>query len=130
QCGLAHHLLSEAPSGYASVMWPLRLDTARIDRVDADFLGSQLFRQDSGYCIDGAFGRGINNGVRRSHGRRHRAYVDNASSAVSEVLDRLTRGENNPQDVGVEMAVESILGDKFPWRKLVNATVFDQHADC
>src|SRR5215469_12125757 len=126
---LRDHLLREVASDYATAMSPLGFHATRIDRVDADFLRAQLFRQDSRYCIDGAFGRGINNGVRRSRGRRHRAYVDNASSVVPKVLDRLARSENYPQHVGVEMAVKFIFGDRFQWRKLVNTGVVDQYVE-
>ena len=45
------------------------------------------------------------------------------------MLDRFLRGEEQAEDIHVEVFVELFLGDLFKWRPVVNSGVVDQDID-
>jgi hypothetical protein len=74
---------------------------------------------------DGLGGR-VDRGGRDIDGGRRRADVDDAAAVGAEALGRFLGGQQQAQDVDVELAVEVLLGDVFQRRELVDAGVVDQ----
>ena len=101
--------------------------SARRDRVDTDLARRQFGSQHTRDRVHRAFGRGIDHGVGNGGGADDRADVDHASAFRPEVFQRFLNRQDRTQDVGVELAVEFVFGDRLEWVEGEDAGVVDQH---
>ena len=126
---LRFDLLAEVALGDPGGVHALRLHHAGVDRVDADLARAQLLGQRPRDGIDGGLRGAVDRRVRRRQRAGDRADVDDAAAGGAEVLHRLLRGEEQPEDVQVELLVEVLLGDAFERGELVDAGVVHQDVE-
>src|SRR5436190_9624334 len=86
------------------------LDHAGINRVDANFAGSQFFRERARQRIDRPFGAAVNSSLGNAHLRDYGTDVDNASAGGTEQLRGGLRREQQAENVEVELLVEVFFG--------------------
>src|SRR5208282_3553232 len=96
--------------------------------VDADLLGSEFASENSGNGVNRAFGGGVHGAGRRSDAANDGADINDAG-AFAEMLDGGLGGEEEAEDVDVELAVERIFGDGFEGREFVDAGIVDENIE-
>ena len=113
----------------AEALIALGLDHARVEAVDADPARAELLGEGDGDGVDGALGGGIDGGHRASHGRDNGADVDDRTALGADELGGTLGGEEEAEDVEVELAVELFRGDTLDGAEGVDAGVVDQDVE-
>jgi len=67
--GLRDYVSDEVASYHTCSMYAFCFDITRVDRVHPDAFWTELFRQDTGYDVNGAFCRGVDASVWHRYSR-------------------------------------------------------------
>src|SRR4030095_15554985 len=102
---------------------------ARINGIDADLPWPKLLSQhtrDRLYC---SFRRRVDHGCRRRDGSYRRAYIDDTATVGPEIFQRLTRSQNQAEDIDTEVPLK-LLFCRFVERcEFVNTGIVDQNIE-
>jgi len=120
-------LLLEVAADEACGVDAFGFDHAGVDGVDANLTRAKFLGKRDGYGVDRAFGGAINRCGADAAGRDG-ADVDNASASGIEVFESGLGGEQEAEDVEVELLVEVLGRDGLDGAELVDAGIVDENA--
>src|SRR4029077_7403642 len=112
--------------GDAELSQAFGLGRAGGDGVDPNALAGELNSERARDSVDRALRGGIDQRIRHRIRGPYRAEVDDAAARAVESLDGLLRSEDRAEDVGVELAMEILLGHRLERVHSVHARVVDQ----
>jgi len=101
--GLRDQTRDEFAFDQAGGVHTLGLHEAGIDRIHTDMFRPKLLLKNTCHSVDGAFGGRVNTTTWRGHPGSNRPDINQAATALPEILYRFTRGENQTKDVGIEL---------------------------